>query len=143
MPKLRRGNISSMRRAACGTRRLPTTRSDISIWPARARWPGMAASRRSSDDDAEEEENSIVWRLWNCPHPHWCICLDVLRPVWPLAIYEPSGECRGHDCGQEDHDRLLRSFDAWTENHGWPRPVWRSLGPGRDLGAKHYNGGKK
>src|ERR1700687_4589443 len=48
MPKLLRENISSMRRDACGMRRLPTTRSDTSIWLGKAPWPETAASRRSA-----------------------------------------------------------------------------------------------
>src|SRR5579864_5448571 len=139
MPRLRRGNISSMRRAACGTRRPRTTKSDIFIWPAKAPWPRMAASRRSGDDDAKKEACSLVWRLWNCPPPHWCFCLDVLRPVWLLEIYEPTGECRGHHRGQEDHDRVLRAFDAWTESDGRPRPVWRGLVHRRELGDQDYD----
>src|ERR1700685_2056886 len=139
MPRLRRGNISSMRKAACGTRRPRTTRSDISIWPGKAPWPRTAARKRNGDDDAEKEATSLVWRIWNCPHPHWCFCLDVLRPIRPLAIYEPSGKCRGHDCGQEDHDRVLRSFDAWAKNYGRPRPVWRGLVHRRELGDEDYD----
>src|ERR1700674_928023 len=139
MPRLLRGNISSMRRAACGMRRPRTTRSGISIWPARAPWPRMAASRRSGDDDAEKETSSLFWRLWDCPHPHWCFCLDVVRPIWLLEIHEPTGECRGHDCGQENHDRVLRALDAWTESYGRPRPVWRGLVHWRELGDQDYD----
>src|SRR6202166_265199 len=81
----------------------------------------------------------MVWRLRDNPLARWRVCLDVLWPVRPLEIHEPSGERRGHHCGQENHDRLLRSLDAWTKSYGRPRPVWRGLVHWRELGHQNYH----
>ena len=90
-------------------------------------------------DRQKRECEFFVWRFWNCSSFDWCFCLDVVRPVWPLEIHEPSGERRGHHCRQENHDRVLRALDARTENHGRPRPVRRSLVHRRELGDQDYD----
>ena len=59
----------------------------------------------------------------------------------PIKIHEPSSERRCHDCGQKNHNRVLRALSARAKNHGRSRALRRSLVHRRELGDQDHHRG--